>query len=351
MKTITENFLISILIIAFFAIYGSSLGCSDFMMANSGSNIISARTMDFAVDLKSELCLIPRGFVVTSIIKEGVKGISFTTKYGFIGINSLGKDTYSDGLNEEGLSFATLWLPGTEYADPKKNPGKEFISLIDVSSWLLGTCATVDEVKEAMKKVFVCGLFVENIKMIPPVHFVLHDANGKNLVVEYTNGKPQFYDNEFNVTTNYPNFDWQTINLSNYVDLTNKTPIDNVLKQTGGGAGMLGLPGDVTPPSRFVRLYFLNHYCAESTTLQESIANSIHILNNVDIVKGEIAEGGYTQWSVVRDHVNKVFYFKDYQNLTLRGVDLKELDFNQKEIKRISITSGSDWFYDVTKTL
>jgi choloylglycine hydrolase len=351
MKKIAGIILKHIMIIAFFAIYGSSLGCSDFILANSGSYKISARTMDFAVDLKSEICLIPRGLEVTSVINEDIKGILFTTKYGFIGMNSLGKDSYSDGLNEKGLSCATLWLPGTEYADPKKNPGKELISLLDVATWLLGTCATVDEVKEAMKKVLVCGLFVENIKMIPPVHFVLHDAQGKNLVVEYINGEPHFYDNEFNVTTNYPNFDWQTINLSNYVNLTNKTPIDDVLKQTGAGAGMLGLPGDATPPSRFVRLYFLNHYCAESKTLQEAIANSIHILNNVDVVKGEIADGGYTQWSVVRDHGNKVFYFKDYQNLTLRAIDLKKLDFNQKEIKRISVTSGSDWFYDITKTL
>jgi len=351
MKKITEKPLKSILIIAFFAIYGLSLGCSDIMLANSGSYKISARTMDFSIDLKSELCLIPRGFEVTSIINESVEGISFTTQYGFIGINSLRQDSFSDGLNEQGLSCATLWLPGTEYAEPKKNPGKEFISLFDVSTWLLGTCATVDEAKEAMKNVLICGLFVENIKMIPPVHFVLHDAQGKNLVVEYINGEPNFYDNGFNVTTNYPNFDWQTINLSNYVNLTNKTPIDNVLKQTGGGAGMLGLPGDVTPPSRFVRLYFLNRYCAESKTLQEAIANSIHIINNVDVVNGEEAAGGYTQWSVVRDHGNKVLYFKDYQNLTLRGIDLKKLDFNQKEIKRISITSGSDWFYDVTNTL
>lgn len=68
----------------------------------------------------------------------------------------------------------------------------------------------------------------------------------------------------------------------------------------------------------------------------------------MDVVGGEIAEGGYTQWSVIRDHGNRVYYFRDYRNLNIRAIDLKKLDFDQQEIKRISVTSGVEWCYDVS---
>ena len=198
----------------------------------------------------------------------------------------------------------------------------------------------------------VCAIYVEELKIIPPLHLAIHDAYGKNLVVEFINGETKFYDNPNQVLTNFPFFDWQTINLYNYPNITNKNATDEFLKKMGHGSGMLGLPGDATSPSRFVRAYFLNRYSPEPKTIQEAVSHSLHIINAIEVAEGQVASGEHTQWSLVRDHANKVLYFRDNQNQNLRAVELTKLDLNpQAQIKSLPITAGSSWHYEVNDQL
>ena len=122
---------------------------------------------------------------------------------------------------------------------------------------MLGNFATVDEVKAAVGDVVVWGEMVPQLGSFAPLHYSVHDAGGKSIVIEYVDGKLHVYDNAVGVLTNSPTYEWHIQNLRNYVNLTaeNAKPvkIGNVTYAgTGQGSGLHGLPGDPTPPSRFV---------------------------------------------------------------------------------------------------
>src|SRR6201999_1968042 len=155
----------------------------------------------------------------------------------------------------------------------------------------------------------------------PEVHFVVHDASGKSIVIEYVGGKLHVYDNPLGVVTNSPSFDWHITNLRNYVNfsMTNVPAVklgSMSLQPFGAGSGMLGLPGDFTPPSRFVRaVAFVNTMIAPKDAA-EAVSAASTMLNNFDIPKGLVREGtaedfhlGYTQWSVIADMSHKVYYY------------------------------------------
>jgi choloylglycine hydrolase len=304
--------------------------------------------MDFAVDMDSYIFAVPRGRDVQSMLADGSKGLMWTSKYGYVAVNGFHADGFCDGLNEKGLSFAGLWLPGTRY------PGKEgddWVAITDCAKWILGNFESVDEVKAALKKTTIIGAYVKEMKMTPPLHFTVHDAEGKDLVVEFVDGEMKLYDNPYLVLANKPTFDWHVKNLDNYVNLTNENASDPVLHQAGNGSGMLGLPGDSTPPSRFVQAYFLNRYSPTPKNLKGAVSNALHVLNAVQVANGEVAEGDYTEWSVIRDHSNKVYYFRQNENPTLRRIELKKLNFKEGAKVRSIRIEGGTWYEDVTEKL
>lgn len=304
--------------------------------------------MDFAVDLQSQIVIVPRGQEYQSLLQNGSKGLKWRSEYGFIGINGFHVDGFCDGLNEAGLSVATLWLPHlTAYPTPEGSPDKDVVPITEAARWILGSFKSVDEVKAALDKTVITGFYVEEMKMVPPLHLAIHDAAGNDLVIEFIDGQTNIYDNTYLVLTNYPTYDWHIKNLQNYVNLTNQNAKDNIVGQAGNGSGMLGLPGDSTPPSRFVQAYFLNRYNPEPKSLPQAVSNALHVLNAVQLANGEVAQGDYTQWSVVRDHQNKAYYFRDNLNQNLRGLALNQLDLGPNSDESTIPMASSEWFQNV----
>jgi len=125
---------------------------------------------------------------------------------------------------------------------------------------------------------------LKEIGLAPPVHYAIHDASGKSIVIEYVEGKLHVYDDPLGVLTNSPAFDWQTTNLRNYVNfsLVNVPPVHLgtvTLVGFGQGTGMLGLPGDITPPARFVRAVAYTNSVFPSKTGDAAVLQAFHILN------------------------------------------------------------------------
>jgi choloylglycine hydrolase len=161
--------------------------------------------------------------------------------------------------------------------------------------------------------------------------------------------------------SNSPTFDWHMTNLSNYVNLTvsNVPKIDvagKALKGFGQGSGMLGIPGDFTPPSRFVRAVAFSKSALPVPTARDGVLQAFHILNQFDIPKGaargmehgkEVAD--YTLWTSAADLKNLRYYFRTFDNSRIRMVDLKFTDLDAKEIRTISI-QGKEEIEDVTQT-
>jgi choloylglycine hydrolase len=172
--------------------------------------------------------------------------------------------------------------------------------------------------------------------MVPGVHFFIHDKSGKSLVVEPVDGTLKLHDAPLGVMTNAPTYDWHMTNLANYINLSPKDVDQEKLGGTtvtafGSGAGMLGLPGDFTPPSRFVRAAMFSQAATPNQTADDAVLSAFHILNQFDIPKGSVVNAAVgeptpeiTEWTSVNDLKNLRWYFRTFDDQSIRMVDLKE---------------------------
>ncbi|MFA4982524.1 MAG: choloylglycine hydrolase family protein [Candidatus Omnitrophota bacterium] len=316
-----------------------SFACTDFQVRAKDGSVVIGRSMEFPTELHSRIVAVPRGRQFTSIGDKGVKGLTWTNKYGFLGVEALNiKDGYVEGINEKGLAYDALMFTGAEYQPTL--PGK-FVTIIDLCSWIMGNFATVDEAKAALPSINVAGITLKEMHGQLDLHIALHDASGKNLVVEFIGGKVNVYDNPLGVMTNRPDFPWQMNNLRNYINLDANDRKDRTINgakiaPTGVGSGMLGLPGDWTPPSRFVKISYCVDAAQPAKDSAEAVNQAEHLLNSVDIPKGVIKEHpapfvkmeGFAQWVVIKDLTNLVLYYKTYDNTSWKKVDMKKFDLN-----------------------
>ena len=339
--------LLGVIIIA-----GAAAACTDFQVKAKDGSVVIGRSMEFAIDLKSEVVAFPRGLKYTSLNEKGVKGISWTSKYGFLAVDAFGEqEAIMDGMNEAGLSIEFLWFPGSQYQEAA--PGK-FIAVSDMAKWVLGSFATVDEVERAVKKVKVISVYIEELNQAPGLHCAVHDAKGNNIVIEFIEGETRIHDNPLGVMTNRPSIDWHLNNLRNYFslapeDLSTRKLGGIEMESTGAGNGWLGLPGDWTPPSRFVKVAYLIHTADPPRNTEAALNFAQHVMNTVDIPYGLVREHlagktiyGYTQWVVFKDLTHRVLYYYSYQDTALKKIEMKKLNLRAgTKIRSIPIESQS----------
>lgn len=329
--------------------------CTNLRVVAQDKSSVIARTMDLNIDLKSQLLAFPKGVELASRAPKG-KGHSWKTEYGFVGMNGLDNQMVSDGLNTAGLYSGTLYLPGfTQYQDIAEAQADKAISPIDVSMFLLSTCTSVEEAKQRIQDVVVWNEVTPEVGFTFPLHYVVHDRSGACAVFEFVKGELQIHDNPVGVLTNAPTFDWHLINLDNYANLSAVDAIGKNLgslkiAQLGEGSGLLGLPGDFTPPSRFVRAVALTHTALPSKDATEATATALHIINNFDLVKGvernvhgKTMDCDYTQWTTLSDLQNGYYYVRMHDTPSYVRVALADLDLGQDQVKSINPAEKS-WF-------
>ncbi|MDD5129839.1 MAG: choloylglycine hydrolase family protein [Candidatus Omnitrophica bacterium] len=340
-----------------------SFACTDFQVKAEDGTVVIGRSMEFPVDLHSNVVIVPRGEKFISINDKGVEGVTWMNKYGFLGVDAYNlKNCYVEAFNEKGLAFDALMFTGAKYQPAE--PGK-FVTIADLGSWLMGNFATVEEVKEALTKINITGTSIKEANGDLYMHIALHDALGKNLVIEFIDGEVKVYDNPLGVMTNRPDFQWQMNNLRNYINLDAQDRKDRMLnglklEPTGVGSGLLGLPGDWTPPSRFVRVAYSLDAALPVKDAAGAVNLAEHLLNIVDIPKGAIKENpaplihmeGYAQWVVIKDLTNLILYYKTYENTAWKMVDLKKFSLEPGAAqKSIAIDDKQQKVIDVTSEL
>lgn len=310
------------------------------LQAKDGTTVL-ARTIEWGGSyLNSRYVVVPRGHVQRSYVPGGQKdGLEFKAVYGYVGIAVELEDFVAEGLNEAGLSAGLFYFPdygGYEAYDVEKR--EQSLSDLQLVPWMLARFKTVDEVKEGLKKIHV----VSSDPRASTAHWRIADASGRQVVLEIVDGMPHFYENELGVLTNSPGFEWHMTNLNNYVNLyaggAEAKPFGKVkLAAFGAGSGFLGIPGDVTPPSRFVRAAFYQVFSPQQDSARKTVLQAFQILNNFDIPVGiEFADGkvpadipSATQWTSATDMKNLVFYYRTMYNSEIRSLDLKTIDFAQ----------------------
>jgi len=338
--------------------------CTGIVLVAADGTVVRARTLEFGTDLQSDVILVPKGYARTGTTPDGKPGKKWTAKYASLGANGAGLPFIFDGLNEQGLSVGLFYFPtSATYQAYAPSDADKSIAPWELGSYILENFATIDEVRANVPKIVVPAVVFAAWKFVPPVHYVVSDVTGKSVVIEYLDGKLHIFDDPLGVTTNSPAFDWHMTNLRNYVNFS-MTNVPGVevggvkLVPFGEGSGMLGLPGDFTPPSRFVRAAAFSHAVLPSQTGDQAILQAFHILNDFDIPKGSTREAekdahgnviaDYTLWTSANDQKAKRFYFRTYENSQIRMVDLMKQKLDGKDIVKWSM-KGDEAFKDLGK--
>ncbi len=321
-----------------------ALACTDFRIKSKDGAVLVTRSMEFAQDFNSNIRTQARGTEIVGKTPDGKPALSWKSKYGFIYADGMNQPITIDGMNEKGLSFEYLYLPNeTQYQSIPATRNQQAVSYINFPAWVLGNFESVDEVKRALQTITVFQDTLPSMgKTVFPLHASIFDATGKGIVVEFVNGKMNVFDNEIGIMTNSPTYDWHLVNLRNYINLSpfNPNPVTFaglVFPATGQGAGMEGLPGNIAPPSRFVKMAVFSRVTEPAATIDEALNLAQHFINNVDIFTGlarakvqgkDVSE--LTQWVVFKDLTNKMFYYRTYNDMTLRSIALDKLDFSEQ---------------------
>jgi len=326
-------------LIACIATVPNADACTGITMKSKDNSVVVARTVDWSGSAMNNMyVIVPRGHNAQSLLPDGTTGgLRFTAKYGFVGLGMQQPEFVVDGTNEAGLSAALFYFPNYGKYQPY-SPATKANSLADfqVVSWILSQFSTIAEVKDAIDNI--------NIINIDPtastVHWRITEPNGHQVVLEIVNGIPHFYENPLGVIANAPGLPWHLTNLNNYINIRSGTedpvkfgPI--TLRSLSHGTGLLGLPGDFSSPSRFVRMAFFKNYAIPQETGFDTAMQSFHLLNNVDVPFGTAFKTGTakfdmpssTQWTIATDITNKVIYYHTMYNRALRRIDMNKIDF------------------------
>lgn len=315
-----------------------AVACTGIGLTAKDGSLILSRTIEWSRgELKSEYVIIPRGHRITSYTPTGTNGLTFTARYGVVGLSVEMEDFLAEGINEAGLSAGLFFFP--HYGSyPSYDPGQNERTVADLQlvAWILTQFSSIDQVKKALPSIRVAGLEPSSV-----VHWRIGEPSGRQVVLEIIGGEAHFYENPVGVLTNAPGFPWHLTNLNNYVNLfpgdAPRQQLGNLtLQPIGGNSGYLGIPGDATPPSRFVRAAFYRATAPQRETAFETVQQCFHLLNNFDVpigIEHPVGEApdipSATQWTSAIDLTHRRVYYKTAYNNTIRCIDLAQIDFSK----------------------
>ena len=248
---------------------------------------------------------------------------------------------YAEAANEKGLGIAGLNFPEYAFYPERGETGKQMISPFELPLWLLSQCENLQQAKALLQETAVIDLPFSEKMPLTPLHWHMADESG-SLVLECTRAGMKIYDNPVGVMTNSPPFDFHLTNLRQYLNLTAEYPRDRLgaddsLTPFGVGFGALGLPGDWSPTSRFVRAAFLKANAHGKTDEMGSVGRFFHLLSGVAMMDGlvETNSGQYekTSYSCCINVTKGIYYYTTYENRQITGIDMRKENPESDELK------------------
>ncbi len=294
------------------------------------------RTLDLEYHYNEAVTVTPRNFPFTFR-----NGIEITNHPAIIGIAAVLENypLYYEASNEKGLSIAGLNFPGNAYF-PEEDKDKQNIAPFELIAWILCQCSTTYEAKKLMQKTNVANIdFTAELKAAP-LHWIIADKE-ISIVIECVKDGLKIYDNPVGILTNNPPFDFQLQNLSKYMNLTAKEPENRFsknleLQAVSKGMGAIGLPGDLSSISRFVRASFIkeNSVCGDSE--EESVGQFFHVLSSVEHQRGAVDLGkGMYEITIYTSCCNTdkgIYYYTTYSNRQITAVDMHRENLDGAEL-------------------
>ena len=296
------------------------------------------RTLDYEYSYMEEVTITPRNYQFKFNEKEAIN-----THYAIIGMAYVAEDypLYYEAINEKGLGIAGLNFVGNaNYNDPIE--GKDNIAQFEFIPWILSQCETVKEAKKLIEKINITNTPFNKQLPLAQLHWIIADQN-ESITVESVQEGIKIYKNPVGVLTNNPTFDKQLFALNNYINLSNKTPenkfaTDLELNKYSRGMGAIGLPGDLSSQSRFVRASFVKMNSVSAEGENESVSQFFHILNSVDQQRGccQLEDGKYeiTIYTSCCNTSKGIYYYTTYDNHQITAVDMHKEDLNMNKLIR-----------------
>ncbi|MBX3709699.1 MAG: choloylglycine hydrolase family protein [Gammaproteobacteria bacterium] len=362
MKTARIAYGLYTLLIFISSIFVTSIfACTGIQIKAKDGSYINGRTVEFGIPLDIAGLVVPRNYEFRGSLPDGSSGMVYRSKYAVVGASTFGAPAVVDGMNEKGLSAGMFYFPGyASYATLTQENKKMALAPTEFVNWLLTQFASVDEVKQSIKSVVIAPTAPKGWGGVPPFHYVVYDKTGKSIAIEPLNGQLVVFDDPIGVITNSPTFDWHLTNLSNYINLSSMNApskqIDGYqLKTFGQGSGLRGLPGDFTPPSRFVRAAIYSATAIPAENSQNAVFDMFHILNQFDIPVGAVQSkdgskiiSEFTLATTVKDPQNLKYYIRTYEDQTIKSIDLRSFDLEGKNLMSVSV-HGTQPVMDISK--
>lgn len=256
-----------------------------------------------------------------------------------------GVPLFYDATNEKGLSMAGLNFVGNAVFYPLSEE-KTNIAPFELIPWILTRCSNVKQARELLYETNVAHIDFSPDLPVAELHWMISDER-ESLVLECTKEGMQVYDNPLGVLTNNPPFPMQMFYLNNFMCLTNQPPVNSFcksleLKEYSHGMGAIGLPGDSSSSSRFVRVAFNKMNSVYHNSEQKRVSQFFHILGSVSQLRGAVQlKGGAYEYTVYTSCCNTrkgIYYYTTYDNSTVTAVDMHSVDLDGEELTAVPMT-------------
>ena len=293
------------------------------------------RNLDLDHGYGEGVVITPRNYEIKMRCEKPLK-----SHYAMNGMATVVEDypLYYEAANEKGLSMAGLNFPENAvyfgFAEEKDN-----VTPFELIPWILAQCACVDEAKALLEKINLVNIDFNEQLPLSPLHWMISDKK-RSIVAKPLKDGLRIYDNPFEVLTNNPPFEYHCTNVSNYMGLSaglstsqfrERIPVKNYSL----GMGAMGLPGDYSSASRFVRALFVKENSASEHDEKSNVNQFFHILNSVAMPRGCVrsAEGfEYTRYSSCCNADSGIYYYTTYDELKIRAINMHDADLNQSNL-------------------
>lgn len=296
------------------------------------------RTLDYEISYGDEVTITPRNYEFNFRHKQNIKN-----HYAIIGMAYVTENypLYYEAVNEKGLGIAGLNFVGNAQYN-KKIKGKDNITQFEFIPWILSQSTTVKEAKKLIEKInFLDEPFSTNLPLAQ-LHWIISDSI-ESITVEAVKDGIKIYENPVGVLTNNPTFDKQMFELNNYMNLSTKSPKNTFakslnLEKYSRGMEAIGLPGDLSSQSRFIRAAFVKMNSVSKEEEKESVSQFFHILNSVEQQRGccELDDGIFeiTIYTSCCNASKGIYYYTTYDNHQITAIDMHKENLNSENLIR-----------------
>lgn len=299
------------------------------------------RNMDLEGDFYQAPRLTPRRYAFKNIVTGEIN----KTKYAVLGMGTIleSHPLYADAVNESGLACAGLNFPGLSHYSEDIVEGKVNLGPHDMILTILGSFENVDQVKKWVEGINIVNRPFKEGMYIPTLHWIVADKSGNSIVIESTyNGLKVYNSSPLGILTNTPSYEYHLMNLNQYVSLRPTQPTSTTwcnvdINPLAVGLGSLGLPGDLSSVSRFVKASYLKANIGQIKNVNECISSFYHILSSVAMVGNSVlnsqGKGEITVYTSCMNLNDSIYYYNTYKGNTINSIDIKKEDLNTNRIK------------------